>query len=74
MVTNLDSFGGNSGAAVFNASTLEVEGILVRGDRDYHYSKERKCDVVNVNSETGGRGEDAILISNVTKLLDLKIK
>lgn len=34
-VTNLDSFGGNSGSAVFNAKTLEVEGILVRGRKDY---------------------------------------
>ena len=33
--TNLDSFGGNSGSPVFNAKTLEVEGILVRGDVDY---------------------------------------
>ncbi|MBL9129404.1 MAG: trypsin-like peptidase domain-containing protein, partial [Verrucomicrobiales bacterium] len=28
---NLDAFGGNSGSPVFNADTLEVEGILVRG-------------------------------------------
>lgn len=33
--TNLDTFGGNSGSPVFNAKTLEVEGILVRGDVDY---------------------------------------
>lgn len=33
--TNLDSFGGNSGSPVFNKLTLEVEGILVRGDIDY---------------------------------------
>lgn len=30
----LDSFGGNSGSAVFNSSTKEVEGILVRGKAD----------------------------------------
>lgn len=33
--TNLDSFGGNSGSAVFNAKTGAVEGILVRGATDY---------------------------------------
>lgn len=33
--TNLDTFGGNSGSAVFNATTGVVEGILVRGARDY---------------------------------------
>lgn len=33
--TNLDTFGGNSGSAVFNAKTGTVEGILVRGAKDY---------------------------------------
>lgn len=33
--TNLDSFGGNSGSAVFNEKTGLVEGILVRGATDY---------------------------------------
>jgi len=33
--TNLDTFGGSSGSPVFNAKTLEVEGILVRGKTDY---------------------------------------
>jgi V8-like Glu-specific endopeptidase len=33
--TNLDTFGGNSGSPVFNADSLEVEGILVRGKMDY---------------------------------------
>ena len=32
---NLDAYGGNSGSAVFNASTYEVEGILVRGYWDF---------------------------------------
>ncbi len=34
-LTNLDTFGGNSGSPVINAKTLMVEGILVRGDEDY---------------------------------------
>lgn len=34
-VANLDTYGGNSGSAVFNAKTGAVEGILVRGDTDY---------------------------------------
>jgi V8-like Glu-specific endopeptidase len=33
--TNLDTFGGNSGSAVFDAKTGVVEGILVRGAKDY---------------------------------------
>lgn len=32
---NLDTFGGNSGSSVFNTVTNEVEGILVRGAKDY---------------------------------------
>lgn len=34
---DLDSYGGNSGSAVFNAITNEVEGILVRGRTDYKF-------------------------------------
>ncbi|MBL6990545.1 MAG: trypsin-like peptidase domain-containing protein [Bacteriovoracaceae bacterium] len=34
-VTNLDSWGGNSGSPVFNKQTQEVEGILVRGDLSF---------------------------------------
>ena len=49
--TNLDTFGGNSGSPVFNAKTLEVEGILVRGDTDYVMSFEdngERCTKVNI--------------------------
>lgn len=31
----LDSFAGNSGSPVFNASTFEVEGVLVAGQEDF---------------------------------------
>ncbi|MFA5140858.1 MAG: serine protease [Elusimicrobiota bacterium] len=57
-VTNLDTYGGNSGSAVFNAVTGEVEGILVRGDLDYVLDQERKCFRSNRVPEDGGRGED----------------
>ena len=49
--TNLDTFGGNSGSPVFNADTLEVEGILVRGDTDYvmdFESNGERCMKVNI--------------------------
>jgi V8-like Glu-specific endopeptidase len=36
-VTNLDTYGGNSGSPVFNAATHELEGILVRGGQDYEW-------------------------------------
>ncbi|MEM7621767.1 MAG: trypsin-like peptidase domain-containing protein [Planctomycetota bacterium] len=35
---DLDAYGGNSGSMVLNAETLEVEGILVRGNADFTYA------------------------------------
>lgn len=40
---NLDSFVGNSGSPVLNSQTLEVEGILVRGEEDLLLDQENKC-------------------------------
>ena len=37
--TTLDSFAGNSGSPVFNASTFEVEGVLVAGQEDFDTSE-----------------------------------
>ena len=37
LIANLDTYGGNSGSAVFNDKG-EVEGILVRGATDYRFS------------------------------------
>jgi V8-like Glu-specific endopeptidase len=65
---NLDTYGGNSGSAVFNADTGEVEGILVRGENDYEYSSERGCQVSYRCSDTGCRGEDVVFISNIAAL------
>jgi V8-like Glu-specific endopeptidase len=36
LIANLDTYGGNSGSAVFN-NDGEVEGILVRGAQDYEF-------------------------------------
>jgi hypothetical protein len=61
-VSNLDTFGGNSGSPVLNAATHQVEGILVRGDHDWVTLG--SCQVALVcPSYTGCRGEDATLIS-----------
>lgn len=65
-ITNLDTYGGNSGSAVFNAETGVVEGILVRGDDDYVL--EGSCFVSNVNTNTGGSGED---VTKTTVFADL---
>lgn len=55
--TSLDTFHGNSGSAVFNASTGQVEGILIMGKSDYQPSipsNPNSCKVVNRCSDLGG--------------------
>lgn len=47
-LADLDTFQGNSGSAVLNSKTHEVEGILVRGERDYIYNSEKSCYVANI--------------------------
>jgi hypothetical protein len=63
-VSNLDTFGGNSGSPVLKDGTLIVEGILVRGDNDYAYRG--KCQVTLVCPRDGtdcrNDGEDATSI------------
>ncbi|OFZ49132.1 MAG: hypothetical protein A2381_16165 [Bdellovibrionales bacterium RIFOXYB1_FULL_37_110] len=67
-VANLDSFGGNSGSPVFNESTKEIEGILVRGETDYTYDLMNKCYKTYKCTMSGCRGEDATRITQVTGL------
>lgn len=55
-VANLDTFGGNSGSAVFNADTEEVEGILVRGESDFQFVG--GCTKSNICTQDACRGED----------------
>lgn len=63
-VANLDTYGGNSGSAVFNAKTGVVVGILVRGENDYVYKN--GCRVSNVCPTDGCRGEDVSKLSAIT--------
>ncbi len=67
--TNLDTFGGNSGSAVINNKTLEVEGILVRGETDYQYDAANSCYRVNNCSDTGCSGEDVTKITEIISYL-----
>lgn len=66
---NLDTYGGNSGSAVFNANTLEVVGILVRGGTDFTYDRAGSCTRSNVVPNDSGRGEDVTLVSFVRKAI-----
>ncbi|MCX6118840.1 MAG: serine protease [Proteobacteria bacterium] len=58
LVANLDTYQGNSGSAVFNSLTGEVEGILVRGETDFDYDSAGSCRKSKVCLEDGCRGED----------------
>ncbi|MFN8369647.1 MAG: S46 family peptidase [Bacteriovoracaceae bacterium] len=70
-VANLDTYGGNSGSAVFNTKTGEVEGILVRGENDYVYDSAQGCRVSNKCTNAGCRGEDVTRITNIKELMSL---
>ena len=61
---DLDTYGGNSGSPVINASSHVVEGILVRGLNDFRYVSEDKCFKALVcPTYNGCAGEDVTLIS-----------
>ena len=72
-VANLDSFGGNSGSAVFNANTGMVEGVLVRGENDFNYDLENGCYRINTCRDDGCRGEDVTRITRIKALQSLSI-
>ncbi len=61
-VANLDTFGGNSGSPVFNASNNLIEGILVRGDEDFIQTP-AQCTTMAMYPQDGGRGEDVTKVS-----------
>lgn len=70
-VANLDTYGGNSGSAVFDAYSGVVEGILVRGENDFVYDQQKRCSVSNKCSDEGCRGEDVSRITTIKKLMEL---
>jgi len=61
LVASVDTYGGNSGSAVFNEQTGLIEGILVRGEQDF--VTQGNCTVSNVCVEGACRGEDITRIS-----------
>lgn len=68
-VTNLDTYGGNSGSAVFSAASNEIVGILVRGERDFTNDGQRMCSVSYRCEENSCRGEDVTHISYIVEAL-----
>lgn len=87
--TTLDTFHGNSGSAVFDAKSGEVEGILIQGKTDYQLSNmnnPKSCKVVNVcddramncsaGAETGSiaHGEVVFRIGKISALIQSALK
>lgn len=65
----LDSFSGNSGSPVINARTLQVEGILVRGEEDFLLDENNKCYRNRIYDST--RAEDSLRGEGVTRISEL---
>ena len=66
-VANLDTYGGNSGSAVFNASTGTIDGILVRGETDF--VSRNGCRISYVCENDKCRGEDVTKVTEVRTAL-----
>ncbi len=52
-LTNLDTYGGNSGSPVFKKSTGEIIGILLKGQDDFYFDRANKCFRSNVCNDDG---------------------
>ncbi len=65
-LTDLDTFGGNSGSAVFNAATNKIEGILVRGGTDFVDSPQG-CKVQYKIGQNEGKGEAVTKVEKFQK-------
>lgn len=61
----LDSFEGNSGSPVFNSKTLEVEGLLVRGEEDFEQKASAQCMSYKSYDENAGLGESVTKIKEI---------
>ncbi|XGC79793.1 serine protease [Bdellovibrio bacteriovorus] len=66
-VANLDTYGGNSGSAVFNAVTGVMEGLLVRGESDF--VERGECLVSNRCKDSECRGEDVTRVLRILRYL-----
>lgn len=66
---NLDTYGGNSGSAVFDSETGIVEGILVRGATDYVRDPSGCMKSNRISNDA--KGEEVTYITNIKELQDL---
>jgi hypothetical protein len=67
--TDLDTFKGNSGSPVFNKTSYEVEGILVRGNDDFYWDGARGCFyLAKYNDENAGTYEGVVRIRSIPEI------
>ena len=64
-VAELDTYGGNSGSPVVNVKSLEVEGILVRGEKDSVFDVAEGCYRSKICPTGTCRGEDSTRITSL---------
>lgn len=67
-VTNLDTFGGNSGSGVFMSATNELVGILVAGEPDYYVDMKSGGCVRPYRCNSYGCGGEDVTRIEVVKL------
>ncbi len=68
---NTDTYGGNSGSAVFSLQTHEVLGILVRGENDFVQTP-NQCQKSTVCETDQCRGEDVTFIQYIVNAMGTK--
>lgn len=69
-VANLDTYGGNSGSPVFSGRTYQLEGLLVRGQKDFVSTG--SCNVSVVFPTTGRGGEEVTRSTEWARLVATK--
>lgn len=67
-MTDLDTFGGNSGSPVFNARTGLLEGILIAGGQDLQL-KDDVCVITYVVGQDEGTGERVAMASQFSSFI-----
>jgi V8-like Glu-specific endopeptidase len=66
-VSNLDTFGGNSGSGVYDEASNALIGVLVRGETDFLRDESKNCSRVHICPTSGCRGEEVTRITLVRK-------
>ncbi len=68
-MADTDTFDGNSGSAVMNAQSLEVVGVLVRGDPDFIQDEKLPCQRIRKCQSSLCHFDEATKISFITQAL-----